>query len=213
MLREYDVNIDNLMNVIADTYKVFYQEADFQLALGLAIGRLYNDVQVRREECKVLNGDNCYIDLVINKGGYKIPVELKYKTQKSTYVVNNEIIKLKGQSAHGSGRYDFMRDIMRIETYVATHDNCKCGYAILLTNDSQYWEQRDSKANDVEFYTSEGRTVGGILQWHNLTEQFKNYNSKRLNSIHIKNNYILHWKEINTDLEIPFKYLLVKVEK
>jgi len=86
-------------------------------------------------------------------------MELKYKTKSAEVVINGERFKLKNQSAQDTGRYDFLKDVSRLEDCVDKLPNA-IGYAIFLTNDPLYWNfPRKTDTEDKDFRLYEGRIV------------------------------------------------------
>jgi hypothetical protein len=59
---------------------------------------------------------------------------LKYKTRGLSVQIENEQYRLKDQSTQDVGRYDFIKDIQRLE-HVSVGQKNFVGYAVLLTND------------------------------------------------------------------------------
>ena len=100
------------LNRIIRKREFFYSEADFQHELAFAIHKkiINPNVEIHLERpIKNFHKEYC-IDILIIQGDLKFAIELKYKTKNS--VRYNEI---KNHSGHGAGRYDFLKDIYRIE--------------------------------------------------------------------------------------------------
>ena len=98
-------------------------------------------------------------------------IELKYKTRAIDVKVGDEEFFLKNQSAQDIGRYDLIKDIVRVEQVISAHGNSE-GYAILLTNDSAYWKTPRNKSTvDAEFRLHNGRVLSGALEWQNADAQ------------------------------------------
>ena len=92
---------------------------------------------------------------------------------------------------------------------------CKAGYAVLLTNDSSYWNvptQRDTV--DADFRVHEGRAVSGALAW--AASAGPGTVRGRESPIQIRGSYRLRWHEYSS---FPgksygsFRYLAVSVER
>lgn len=132
-----------------------------------------------------------------------IAIELKYKTR-----------DLLDQSAQDVGRYDFLRDIQRLEQIVLDRDDIE-GYAIFLTNDSAYWSPpRNTQTVDASFRIHQGRILTGELGWGSGAS--KGTMHGREETIHIKGVYNLQWEDYSQPSRESsygkFRYLLVKVE-
>ena len=92
---------------------------------------------------------------------------------------------------------------------------CKAGYAVLLTNDSSYWNvptQRDTV--DADFRVHEGLAVSGALAW--AASAGPGTVRGRESPIQIRGSYRLRWHEYSS---FPgksygsFRYLAVSVER
>lgn len=88
---------------------------------------------------------NLYIDIVVEKKGEFLPIELKYKTAPLKKDIDRfgKVLKgvdvLKNHGARDLGAYDFWRDVSRIECLMKRFANVKNGIALFLTNDQGYW--------------------------------------------------------------------------
>ena len=88
---------------------------------------------------------NLYIDIVVEKDGEFLPIELKYKTAPLKKDIDRfgEVLQgvdvLKNHGARDLGAYDFWRDVNRIECLMKRFRNVKNGIALFLTNDQGYW--------------------------------------------------------------------------
>lgn len=78
-----------------------------------------------------------------------------------TEAIGDESLQLRRHSAQDTTRYDFIKDIGRLETVVDEHD-CDCGAAITLTKGHLFWQppNRDD-VNDREFRIHDGDTLQG----------------------------------------------------
>lgn len=137
--------------------KIFQSEAQFQFDLAWELKSIYN-CTVKLEEMTAYKVNNngktvqkFYTDIVLEDTDYRVALELKYKTA-DYYDQNNNII-LFDHSAIPLGRYDYLWDVHRIElvTGIAPAANnvtvpgqrkCNKGFAVLLTNESQYWDKQ-----------------------------------------------------------------------
>ena len=82
-----------------------------------------------------------HVDIWVEQDDKALALELKYKTRALQTLVAEETFVLLNQSAQDVGRYDFVKDIGRVEAIVADRTWCATGYAVLLTNDPSYWRQ------------------------------------------------------------------------
>ena len=130
------LDITNLMNDLACDRPVFHSEADFQHALAWCIHDAIPDGGVRLE-FKPFPAEPMYLDIWLP--GIGVAVELKYKTRKLNLLREGESFALRDQSAQDISRYDFLKDIQRLEQ-LRKLPNARVGFTVLLTNDPSYWK-------------------------------------------------------------------------
>lgn len=148
---------------------VFHSEADFQFALAEVLRRKFR-LQVRLEvpyaalgpETNALPGR---ADLVCrSEADRQSIVELKYPTREWWGVRDDERFKIRNHSAADLGRLGFVTDLARLEAGVRVVGGN--GIAVLLTNDPQYWDPKESvTAKDREFRLHEGAILRGTRRW------------------------------------------------
>lgn len=191
---------------------IFHKEDHFKLEYALILNKLLQNQgaggTVRLEWTTEQAGD---VDLAIRTQDQVIPVELKYKT-KSADVNDTRFTETFHIARHGDydrGMYGFIKDISNLESLAKEYDTY--GYAIFLTNDSNYWEQKEGAVYDpLRIY--DGRVLEGELNW---TEE-RSWNQGR-DSIHLDHRYELNWIDYSyrPDIKVvgadEFKALAVKV--
>ena len=92
-------------------------------------------------------GKKVYLDIVVSRGGEYLPIELKSKTK----LIHLGSAKLKrfgdvcelnevlsNQSAQDEGRYDFWRDVRRLQLVCKQFKKVKKGLSVFVTNDESY---------------------------------------------------------------------------
>ena len=159
------IDISDVIKTLAAQRKAYHSEADFQHAFAWEIHRRSPDTSIRLERPMSVEGEPLYLDLLFQQPNRAIAVELKYKTKKFLGKLDGEDFHLKDQQALDSGRFDFIKDICRLEKMALNVGNCE-GYAILLTNVSAYWKPSPPKdTNDAAFHLYEGRILHGPLKW------------------------------------------------
>jgi hypothetical protein len=79
-------------------------------------------------------GKPFHVDIWVERNGEVLAIELKYKTKALQTSERGEEFVLQNHSAQDIARYDFIKDVWRVETIVANYTHAS-GYAILLTND------------------------------------------------------------------------------
>ena len=126
------------------------------------------------------------LDIVVKIDDFYYPIELKYKTReldqklfpngvhierfnenplRDYYGNTLNIGVLKNQSAQNLGRYDFWKDVRRIELATTRFNNVKGGLAIFVTNDMTYMRTKQG-ANYSDFSMEDiGQSHGGKKCW------------------------------------------------
>jgi len=188
------IRIKDVLNELRQVRPVFHSEADFQHALAWTIHDKYSDLNVRLEKRVILNGGEIYLDIFIFNNSKSVAIEVKYKTKNLDILVNSEEFNLKNQDAQDQGRYDFIKDISRLEE-ATKMPNINTGFAILLTNDESYWSEpsRNVSTADKDFRIHEGKTIKAQLSWKEGTSE--GTMSGRKEPITLEGEYILHWKD------------------
>ena len=203
-------NLLGIIDRLSSLRPIFNIEADFQHALGWEFQKKFPDWSVRFEHKPTNLKDRIFVDLWI-KGDQTYAIELKYKTRKLDVNVKGESFNLLDQAAQDLGRYDFLKDIERLENIVSIHDNVK-GYAIILTNDSAYWKSPATETIDAEFRIHEGRILNGELAWG--TEVGAGTMRGREKPIKLTGTYKLSWKDysqVSSTSYGKFRYLLLEI--
>ena len=203
-------NLLGIIDRLSSLRPIFNMEADFQFALGWEIQKKFPDWSVRFEHKPTNLNDRIFVDLWI-KGDQTYAIELKYKTRRLDVNVKGESFNLLDQAAQDLGRYDFLKDIERLENIVSIHDNVK-GYAIILTNDSAYWKSPTTETVDAEFRMHEGRILNGELAWG--TEAGAGTMRKREKPIKLTGTYKLSWKDysqVSSTSYGKFRYLFLEI--
>ena len=157
------IAIHNSLAALARERPVFHSEADFQFALAWQLQRDHPAAQLRLE-VPFAAGRRMYLDILFRDGDGQVLLELKYKTRGLELSVGEESFELANQGAQDVGRYDYIRDIVRLETLV-NRGLCNRGYAILLSNDPGYWTKAVSHTVDSAFRLHEGSWLFGERHW------------------------------------------------
>lgn len=217
------MEIIEIMKQLSRERGLFHSEADFQHALACTIRQSGSGSQIRLEYAvhdvpeELSQKATIYIDILINQPKYAI--EVKYKTRNLEATFNNERFRLMNQSAHDIARYDYLKDIMRLE-WLVDRKIATAGCAIFLTNDPGYWRESNRETIDMQFRIHEGRKIqsNNPLSW--LQYAANGTTKARERAITLKKNYPqLHW----TDYSEPpvrenrsynkFRYLFVEIRQ
>ena len=201
------------MASLADGRKVFHSEADFQHALAWQIHEAAPESQVWLEVSVIpVETQRMFLDIWLPVE--RIAIELKYVTRRLELVRNQESFALRDHSAQDQRRYDFLLDIQRLELMRSMPGLCKAGHAVLLTNDSSYWNvPRSRDTVDSDFRIHEGRAISGELAW--AAHASPGTVRGRESPIRIQGSYRIRWQEYSNFPEKSrgrFRYLAVSVE-
>jgi len=205
-------DIEDVLNQLSKKRPVFHSEADFQYSLAWEIHEIHPDFNIRLEKREEINGEELYLDIFIFKNGKICALELKYKTKRLEITISNEDYHLKDQGAQDISRYDFCKDIERLEKVLKKYNN-GIRFAIFLTNDYLYWEPpQNLDTADKDFRIHEGKIIEGTLKWKEGTSI--GTMKGRENPIKLTGKYNIKWKDYS-DLKVKngkFRYLLVEVK-
>lgn len=205
------IELEKALSELGKERPIFHSEADFQHALAWKIHETYPGAAIRLERPAISNSEEIHVDIVFIDDGLEVPIETKYKTRAVQLVFGGEKYRLKNQSAEDQGRYDFLKDVSRIERM----PGLRYGFALLLTNDESYWQLLNGAKETVDeaFRVHEGKKVRGRLAWRRGAS-LGTTSGGRDRPIEIAGSYMLTWKDYS-DLPFSrgrFRYLLVKVQ-
>jgi len=215
------IDVTEIMRKLRRERPIFHSEADFQHALAWQI-HLESPKSHIRLEYPLDYEESGHLDIVLLEEDREVAFELKYKKRRFFAFIRKEIFSLRTDSAQDIGRYDFLKDVQRLEKFVSGRCNTS-GYAILLTNDSLYWEASPRKTISDAFRVTEGRKITGTLNWS--ARAGKGTTKDRQSPINLKGIYDCEWREYSefepteyvvgdNKISVPsskFRYLLFKV--
>jgi hypothetical protein len=209
----HSLDVLGILAQLARERKIFHSEADFQHALAWKIHELHPTAKLRLELPSGRFDKRERIDILVILDGIHCAIELKYKKRKLDGVFDGEKFVLSNDGAQDIGRYDFVKDVARLERYVGSTDNT-VGWAVLLTNDDLYWRESPRGLNSAAFFLHEGRLVAGgqPLDWHARTGE--GTKRGRAEPFTLRANYTLEWKHYSSVAGMPngtFRYLALPV--
>lgn len=206
------LEIDTLMARLSEKRPIFHSEADFEHALAWEIHLAEPDAQLRLELPFERQGSHAHLDILVRKPGAVHAIELKYKTRGIHTISGSEEYNLKSHSAQDIGRYDFLRDLERIQHLCAETDVAS-GHVVLLTNDSSYWGPlQNPEVCYADFLIAEGRVVEGTLRWGPTAGE--GTKKGRAQPIHVDSPHKLRWSEysvVPSETYGRFRYLWICV--
>lgn len=149
---------------LAITRPIFHNEADFQHALAWHFHERWPAARVRLEGRPLAN-ESLYLDIWLELEQQAWAIELKYPARRFDVNLDDEQFSLRNHGAQDITRYDFIRDIARLER-ITRHRAFARGLALLLTNDPSYW-QPGPRADtiDAAFRLHQGRHLTGEVSW------------------------------------------------
>lgn len=195
-------NFIEIMNNLARKRPIFHSEGDFLYSLGREIEINYKNISLRTEWRM---GDiGHWIDLVLfNDYQDKILIELKYISKKCEETINGELFDCRSQGGHPEGRYNFLKDIKKIENLKAK------GFAIFLTNDEKYWDySKYAGVIDKEFLLKEGYNFKKEVSynWKSDCETYKNKGP-----IQFDYDYNINWLSFGEQNSYNYRYLIIEI--
>ena len=150
---------------LASRRPVFWSEADFQHELAWELRHRNKNMSIRLERSFTLASGRIHVDGYVEWRRERWGIELKYRTSKARIEVGGECFELREQSAEDTARYDFVKDVSRLEQMKA-ESHITAGIAVLLTNCGRLWRRASrSDVNDAAFRIHDGRTLHGALAW------------------------------------------------
>lgn len=206
------MDIKDILRSLSSTRELFHSEADLQFTFSWMLNLKYPDAEIRLERpIQTLEG-KYYLDLLVHYENEKIGFEFKYKTKKLSFNHNDEQYDLTDHAATNLGRYDFLKDIQRLEN-LKEEGLINKGYAIFLTNDSAYWNNyRDSNRMGPAFYIEEGAIKSGEMDWarENYPEEdqlIRSITKGRNKKINLNSSYQIEW--VNFSEKLRFVDVLI----
>ena len=205
--------VADLLSAMAAEQPVFRNEAAFEERFAQCVRRLDPEVRVTPQHAAFPDGSNRKLDLLLARPGVgdRVAVELKYVTRALSVTVGGGLIELKAHSAQDQRRYDFVKDVVRLEELVAGRVVDR-GWAFLLTNDQGYWRDSGRASVDAAFRLHEGRLLRGALGWSAAAGA--GTTRDREAQLHLTGRYSMRWDDFSTVSTRPggtFRVLAVQV--
>jgi hypothetical protein len=207
------LDMDDIMRRLAAERPLFHSEADFQHALAWKVHEIIPHAQIRLEVSSGRFDKRERIDILVRIGSQACAIELKYKKRKLDYAWAGEKFALANDGAQDIGRYDFIKDVARLEQFISWEDNV-AGHAILLTNDDLYWRESVRGISSAAFFLHEGRMIdrSATLSWHESTGE--GTKKERTDSFKLRANRTMLWANYSTLPNVAngvFRYLNLKI--
>lgn len=131
------INVDELLRRLAVRRPVYHSEADFQHAFAWEAHEMDPALRVRLETHPE---PNVRLDLLLSRTDLErhTAVELKYLTAGWLGDVDGERFALKNHGAQDVRAYDVVKDVGRLERFVAARQGWN-GVFVAITNDPSFW--------------------------------------------------------------------------
>lgn len=214
-----DIVKNDIVGFIGHQCELMFNERDFQMQLAfyLASSGHYDDVEI---EYFIPNSiaegydwdSNLYIDIVVRKGDEYLPVELKYTTTEVRKdicrfgQVIRDVPIIRHQGADNNIRYNFWKDIRRIELIRKLFPQVKNGLAVMLTCDKTFLNAHQPTVASYPFSMNEGFTNGQCtMDWVGNVKGRGNHPPFTLD-----NKYTIHWEPADIE-QVNFYYTIVKI--
>ena len=198
-----DIHI--FMRQLAKSRPLFHSEADFQHTFAWQLHQQFPDSRIRLEYPVKLS-TRIYVDIWLTTDQLTLAIELKYKTKLFNTTHDGEDYMLKMQGAQDLGRYDFLKDVQRLEQIIEQSTKRTMGFAILLTNDPLYWKSAAKDTIDADFRLDDSREISGVLSWREDASEGTMH--KRQNPIVLRNRYRPQWQSYHDS----FRYLALALD-
>jgi len=202
-------DMDSALLKLAARRPIFRSQIDLRDAMAGVLSDQGWNVTINREI-----GRGLKVDIWAERAGSAdIAIEVRYKTSRLTCTVNGETFELKDQAAEDQARYDYWRDVEKLEQVVSSLPGTR-GYAVMITNDHRYWDKPTRSQNVSEdFMLFDGRIVSGTLKWSEKAGE--GTVDGREKPIHLRDAYTLQWRDYSnpsTDKNGVFKALVLNVK-
>lgn len=211
------IDVRSALKALAKERPLFHSGHDFKFALAWKIKELYPDAIVRLERPVEVYDQSLHVDILAVLRGHAVAIEAKYRKCGLTARVRDELFVLWNQAAHDALRYEYIKDIARLESITAVHPNV-VGYAILLTNDRSYWTA-PARANSAGARYRLNERVSLPESFEQETPPRAGTTPEHATPIVLKNQYTMYWKDycaipekaILRGKQARFRYLLSEV--
>lgn len=183
---------DYIISRLSKNCDFLFNELDLQMFVARALAdkfkdgyRIYLEYRLPKkwnktfDDCYERWGETPYFDIVVEDSTKKkfIAIELKYKLKAVPLEPNSsfsrfgtscppdeKIALVTDQSAQNEGRYDFWKDVKRLELLKECFDNVSGGVAIFVTNDITYHRTKGNfKYSQFAF---EKKEANRLLYWN-----------------------------------------------
>ncbi len=205
-------DVEATLKQLAHERPLFHSEADFQHAVAWLLRERFPDLAVRLEYPLPSESGRAYADIWLRTAQGPIALELKYWKRNLQVTLDGEEFNLRFQGAQDLARYDFLKDVSRVERLVA-EKRARAGAVIAITNDHLYWQEGRPNTVDADFRIHEGRRLSGTMRWSDAASA--GTTQSREAPITLGGEYRPAWKHyftVDGQQYGEFRYLFLSVE-
>ena len=184
--------LSGLLHALSARRPAFHSEADLQHELAWEFRASGIASAVRLERPFETADGTINLDLAATTRDGRLAVELKYWKKRLDLRLGDEHFVLKNQGAHDISRYDFWKDVWRLERLIDA-GLADAGVAIVLTNDPGYWRRGRDGTIDAAFRLHEGRVASGRLAWSERAGA--GTTRGRTSPIDLRGEYVVRWHD------------------
>lgn len=220
---------EDVCRFLDENDKLLFNERDLQMNLAIYLKERghYDRVEVEYyiptemlPDYKKLDpkNDRLYLDIVVVKDGMYVPIELKYKTKETDLKIerfgelcteasdDTEKDVLKNQGAQNLGRYNFWKDVKRIELVKQKFDAVLGGVAVFVTNDTLYLKQPTKRSSNILFSMADGKQ---LMQKHWRKADSKL--AKKYPNFEVEKEYSIQWrkKDVSPNVQLHYCTLII----
>ena len=211
----------DVQSFLENNKKLMFNERDLQMHLALYLLNTQKYTNVHMEYYvpyeKLSNyvwNNELRLDIVVEYNGEFCPIELKYKTKQGKEDLDIKrfgeslegVVILKNQSAQDLARYDFWKDIRRIELVKGRFEKVSGGLAIFVTNDPAYKKSPRKDSNNLHF-SLEGGTHSKKKNWVDN----KRPCAENRPNFEVNKDYEIRWDNYTIGKETNFHYCIVSI--
>jgi len=159
------IDIQAVLETLAETRPVFHSEADFQFAFAWTAAQLVEGLKVRLE-VRQPNGRELDLMLTDESLEHQLAIEFKHLTIGWSGSIGGEHFQHGKPMSENLGRRGIVEDIERIEDMVRNGD-ATAGAVVVLTNNDTYWKKpRNQYCGSINYRVHEEAILKGELIWH-----------------------------------------------
>lgn len=212
MLLAAGTRLDEVLARLALLRPVFHSEADFQQAFAWEARVLDPSLRVRLE---TRPAPGVRLDLLLGSedGSAQTAIEVKYLVRLWHGDVAGERFELKNQGAQDIRAYDLVKDVVRVEQFVA-HRPGSNGAVVCLTNESSYWRApgHGRPTNADAFRLHDGTVLEGKRAWGPMTGPGSSKGREK--PLVLRGRYQVAWRTYSSlpGMSGEFRSLVVQVD-